>query len=194
MFLSDGVFAIAMTLLVLEVRLPDLAATITNDELSTALLELGGRLFAYALSFAVLATFWVGHWRRFRKIERADVRLAWINVLLLGLVAFIPFPTAVIGEFGNLPAAVALYAVTLSLAGLAGTLSWFYAARARLLLPGTPTSLRASGTLRALVLPVVMLGSLLLLPVMGVFVVEWSWLLILPLVVLTRPPRIPGKT
>ena len=122
--------------------------------------------------------------------ENEGVSLA----LQLGFVGFIPFPTAVIGEFGNLPAAVALYAVTLSLAGLAGTLSWFYAVRARLLLPGTPTSLRASGTLRALVLPVVMLGSLLLLPVMGVFVVEWSWLLILPLVVLTRPPRIPGKT
>jgi uncharacterized membrane protein len=88
-FLSDGVFAIAMTLLVLEVRLPELPAGATNDELVAAIAGIWPRLFAYALSFSILSLYWIAHWRRFGQIERADTRLAGINLLLLALVALI---------------------------------------------------------------------------------------------------------
>ena len=183
-FLSDGVFAIAMTLLVLDVRLPDLPANIAPDRFADALSALALPVLAYALSFAVLGTLWVAHWRRFRTIERVDPRLVWINLLLLALVAFMPFPTSVIGRHGDQPLAVVLYASTL--AALSGTGAWFYAARHDLLVPGSPRDLRDAGVLRALVVPAVMLGSLLLLPFVDAYAVEWSWLLILPLLVLVR--------
>ena len=118
-FLSDGVFAIAMTILVLEVRLPELPAGASNDELLAAIVGLGPRLFAYALSFSILSLYWIAHWRRFGQIERADGMLATLNLLLLALIALIPFPTGLVGIAAGSPAAVVLYAVTLAGAGLA---------------------------------------------------------------------------
>lgn len=191
-FLSDAVFAIAMTILVLELRLPELPESVTGDGLRDALWGMAPRFGAYALSFAILGSFWVSHWRRYHRVARADGRLAWLNLLFLGLVAVIPFPTAVIGEHGDLPIAVVLYAVTLSAAGLAGTMAWLHAGRAGLAAPGTPLDLRGSGTLRALVVPAVLLGSLVLLPVAGPYAVELSWLAIVPLSILVRPAARPA--
>jgi uncharacterized membrane protein len=188
-FLSDAVFAIAMTLLVLELRLPALEEPGDGDALRDALLAIVPRLGAYALSFAILGAYWLSHWRRYHRVARADGRLAWLNLLFLGLVAVIPFPTAVIGEHGDLPLAVVLYALSLSLAGLAGTVAWLYASRAGLTADGTPTGLRDSGTLRGLVVPAVLLGSLVLLPVLGPYGVELSWIAIVPLSILARPAR-----
>jgi len=187
-FLSDAVFAIAMTILVLELRLPDLPDGVTGDGLRDALAAMAPRFAAYALSFAILGAYWVSHWRRYQRIERANGRLAWLNLAFLGLIAAIPFPTAVIGEHGDLPIAVVLYAATLSAAGLAGTFAWVYAGRAGLTAPGTRLDLRGSGTLRALVVPAVLVGSLALLPVLGPYGTELSWLVIVPLSILTRPP------
>lgn len=186
-FLSDAVFAIAMTLLVLELRLPALPGPVDTGALRDALVALAPRFGAYALSFAILGAYWVAHWRRYRHIARADGRLAWLNLLFLGLVAIIPFPTAVIGEHGDLPIAVVLYAASLSLAGLAATVAWTYAVRAGLTGAEVPSGIRESGTLRGLVVPVVLLGSLALLPVIGPYGVELSWLAIVPLSVLARP-------
>lgn len=188
-FLSDAVFAIAMTILVLELRITELPGAVTGDVLQDALVEVAPRFAAYALSFAILGAYWVSHWRRYRFVARADGRLAWLNLLFLGLIAVIPFPTAVIGEHGDLAAAVVLYAVTLALAGLAGTWAWLYAVRAGLTASRAPLDIRGSGTLRALVVPAVLLGSLVLLPVLGPYAVELSWLAIVPLSFLARPGR-----
>ena len=92
-------------------------------------------VFAYVLSFATIGLYWLAHWRRFRYIARVDYRLVAYNLVLLGLIAFIPFPTVVLGEHGDLASAVILYAVALSAAGLAGPLTWLYAWRAGLTVP-----------------------------------------------------------
>ena len=92
----------------------------------------------------------------------------------------IPFPTALIGEHGDTPIAVAVYAAALSVAGIAGFLSWIYATRAGLLKADAPGDLVRSGAVRGLVVPVVMLGSLLLLPFASPYFIEATWLLILP--------------
>ena len=180
MFFSDAVFAIAITLLVLELRLPDLPANASEHEVLTALGDTAPRIFAWVLSFATIGLYWLAHWRRFRFIARIDERMAALNLVLLGLIAFVPFPTALIGEHGDLVPVVALYAVTLAAAGVMGPLSWVYAYRSGLARPDTDERVARLGALRGFSVPIVMLASLVLLPFVTPSVVESIWLLIIP--------------
>ena len=180
-FFSDAVFAIAMTLLVIELHVPDLVGAVTSDVMLQALADLAPRLFAYALSFAVIGSYWLSHWRRYAFIRCADERLALLNLLLLGVVALIPFPTALIGEYGDLGVVAAFYAIVLAIGGLAGTATWLYAARAGLLVEGVTATEVRTGEWRGLSVPIVMLGSLILIPLFGPGPAELSWLLIIPL-------------
>jgi uncharacterized membrane protein len=179
-FFSDAVFAIAITLLILEIRLPELPDPATGEEVAEALRSILPAIGAYALSFATIGLYWLAHWRRYRSIERADETLAALNLVGLGLVAFIPFPTALIGSHGDTPLVVAIYAIALSAAGVAGTVTWLYARRAGLIRRDLPAALVRVGALRGLAVPVVMLGSLPLLGVVGPYGVELAWLLIVP--------------
>ena len=111
---SDGVFAIAITLLILYVEVPD----VSDSELPQALRDLGGNLSAYAIGFAVIGMFWYGHHKLFSTLVRSDAQLVVGNLLLLGLIALMPFTTALLGEYGE-PIAVALYALNVGAAALA---------------------------------------------------------------------------
>lgn len=131
--LSDGVFAIAITLLILEIAVP---ARTSDAGLPKALLGLWPRYLAYLLSFVVIARFWVSHRQAFRLIVRADAALVWLNLLLLMFVAFLPFPTAVVGQHTGSPAAAVLYATSVLLVSLASAAYWWYASGSgRLLRP-----------------------------------------------------------
>jgi len=121
--LSDGVFAIAMTLLILEIAVPAPGVT----DLPKALLRLWPHYLAYVLSFVVIARFWVAHHVSFRLIARYDGVLVWLNLLLLMFVSFLPFPTAVLGAHNGEPAAAVLYAAAVILTGTASTAYWWYA-------------------------------------------------------------------
>lgn len=176
--LSDGVFAIAITLLILEIAVP---ATTTNAELPSALLRLWPRYLAYVVSFVVIARFWMTHRLAFRLIARDDGVLVWLNLLMLMLVAFLPFPTAVVGAHAGLPAAAVLYATSVILASIASAAYWWYASgRGNLLRPdvgrGQVRALRARGlsgpVLFALTLPVA-----LFVP----YAAEIMWILVFPL-------------
>ncbi len=120
--LSDGVFAIAITLLILEIAVPA-----TTSDLPKALLALWPQYLAYVLSFVVIARFWVTHHLAFRLIARYDGVLVWLNLVLLMFVAFLPFPTAVLGEHNGSPSAAVLYGAAVVLAGAASTAYWWYA-------------------------------------------------------------------
>jgi uncharacterized membrane protein len=125
-FLSDGVFAIAMTLLAVELALPEVTSESTAD-LGHRLLALGPRYFSYALSFLVIASYWRSHQRTFRYIVRLDSRFVWLNLLLLMCIAFLPFPTSLLGNYASDVAAVSLYAGTLAITGLVVLGMWVYA-------------------------------------------------------------------
>jgi uncharacterized membrane protein len=190
-FFSDAVFAIAITLLVIEVRLPALPADATEADVIAGIRATLPQIFAYVLSFATIGLYWLAHWRRFRYIVHVDSRLVAYNLVLLGFIAFIPFPTAVLGEHGDLVPAVVLYAVVLSAAGVVGPLTWLYAWRAGLAAPGLTDRYALLSAARGFSVPVVMLGSLLFLPVVGTTGVEVLWLLIAPVqMVLNRVVRI----
>jgi uncharacterized membrane protein len=127
--LSDGVFAIALTLLVLNIAVPTVDP---HSRLGSALLDQGSEFESYALSFAVIALLWVRHHNLLRAIRHIDGRFTAMNLVYLGFVAFLPYPTRVLGTYGNEPAAVVLYAVTVSIVALIGAASRSYALRAQL--------------------------------------------------------------
>ncbi len=127
-FFSDAVFAIAITLLAIDIRLPE-AAGDGGQRLEEAILALAPVVFNYALSFAAIGLYWLAHWRRYDYVERADEGLAVINLAHLGFIALIPFPTALLGQHGDERASVTVYVLVVSAAGIVGTLSWLYAYR-----------------------------------------------------------------
>ena len=124
--LTDGVFAIVMTLLILEIHVPEIAEGLVDAELPAKLAELGPKLFSYALSFVILGVLWVGHHNQFYFIKRADRSLLWINILFLMFVAFIPFSAALLGEYGRNQLSVVIYGANLIVAGLILYLHWWY--------------------------------------------------------------------
>lgn len=176
-FFSDAVFAIAITLLALEIRLPALGENPTNDQLLQALLALWPKYLSYAISFLVIGSFWLGHHRRFRFILRYDTRLLLLNILLLMGIAFIPFPTAVIGEYGNRTATI-FYALVMTIAGLLNAAVWLYAShRNRLIETSFAPQKRQRETMRVFILPVLFLLSIGL-AFINDDLAKFSWLLI----------------
>jgi uncharacterized membrane protein len=115
---SDGVFAIAITLLVLGLAVPTGERAANERGLIDALEALWPNVLAYALSFAVIGIMWNNHHMLFRTVERLD-RTTWLlNLLLLGITAFIPFSTAVLGAHYELRPAAVLYGLTLVAASI----------------------------------------------------------------------------
>jgi uncharacterized membrane protein len=104
---SDGVFAIAITLLALELKVPHLESSPTSGQLAAQLLSQWPSYFAFLTSFFTVLVMWVHHHVIFRLVRRTDVRLLFANGLLLMLVTVVPFPTAVVAEYLMTPAAPA---------------------------------------------------------------------------------------
>jgi uncharacterized membrane protein len=123
---SDGVFAIAITLLVLEIRVPGQGAS-----LSSALLHHWPSYFAYAVSFLTIGIMWVNHHQLFKFVKATDRKLLFVNLGLLLCVAFVPFPTSVVAEFirnaGQARAAAVLYGVTFTVTAVFWQLLWYWA-------------------------------------------------------------------
>lgn len=133
-FFSDAVFAIAITLLVIELSVP--ADLTTDAELRAALAALGPNLFSFFLTFAVTALWWLSHHRLMRVLEHPHGALVVLNFVLLGAVAFLPFASGVLGHHGDLPTAVILYAATNVVASGSIVLMRLAARRLRLLRDG----------------------------------------------------------
>jgi uncharacterized membrane protein len=127
--LSDGVFAIALTLLVLGLAVPDGLGTEgeVNDALARQLPNLAGLV----LSFVVIGRFWMGHHELFARITRVDPTLRWLNLLYLAPVCITPFSTRVLAVYGDYALPTAIYGLTMAATGLAAWGMGRYA-RARL--------------------------------------------------------------
>jgi uncharacterized membrane protein len=143
---SDGVFAIAITLLIIEVRVPDSEA----GELARDLANLWPAYAAYVVSFVIIGIIWVNHHEIFEGLAAVDRPLLFLNLLLLLTVAFLPFPTALLGDYiregDNAHIAAAVYGFNMTMIGLAFTAVWTYLVRVPSLLDpdvGTDGALRA---------------------------------------------------
>lgn len=156
-FFSDAVFAIAITLLVIDLKLPPAADLGSERAAWQALAATVPRLLGFVISFLVIGAYWVGHHRMFRHIVRYNDSLLWRNLLLLMWIAFLPFPTSVFSEYvrGQMP--LVLYAASLGFAGFSSVSLWRYASQHALVAPGThPETIRYL-TWGAVTIPVVCL-------------------------------------
>jgi uncharacterized membrane protein len=117
--LSDGVFAIAMTLLALDLKVPPLTGHVTSQQLVHALAQQTDSYWSFILSFYVIAIYWGGHRRLMRSVGVFNANLVRDTVFLLLIVAALPFPTSVLGQYGGTAFALALYGAFNALATLA---------------------------------------------------------------------------
>lgn len=130
---SDGVFAIAITLLILEIKMPQPGSERGAVRLVDVLLGLWPAYFAYVLSFVMIGIYWANHHYIFKLIEKTDHILNLLNLLFLMFIAFLPLPTEVLGTYlpdkANQVAAAIFYAIGLLLPAAGWLLVWLYAAR-----------------------------------------------------------------
>ncbi len=180
--LSDGIFAIIMTILVLDLAVPDAPVTNADAALRAFLAEDWPKLLIYFKGFLLLGVFWVIHHKQFYAIRRTDGAFIWINIIFLMLVALAPFTTSLEGEYGNLSLASFIFDANIFAVGLVSMLLWFYATRNRRLVSGeefTPQRIRIS-RYRSMVVP----GCALLAMGLSLVIPVWSSLayLMIPLI------------
>jgi uncharacterized membrane protein len=136
--LSDGIFAVAMTLLVLDLRVPVRDAIHSEHDLWQALLVLSPRLLIFLMSVMTIGIFWVGQQTQLNHFARADRNLAWIHIAFLCAVCLTPFSTSLLAEFIHYRTALLVYWFNILLLGVALYWSWSYATRAKLLSDDLP--------------------------------------------------------
>jgi len=177
--LSDGVFAIAITLLILDIRVPDIPEKMVASQLPGALLSLWPNYLGYFLSFVGISAFWTIHHSIFRPIKAYDRILLYLNFLFLMVVAFVPFPTSLLGEYGDHQLPVAIYAATLAVGRLLLTAIHWYSARNDQLLdePLDPATVRFF-LIRGLTIPAIFLLSIGI-SFFSVSLAIWMWLVML---------------
>lgn len=167
--LVDGIFAIAMTLLVLNLNIPQLVYPVPDATMQNILIGLGPKLFTYALSFILLAIFWRVNHNQFYHITRANTSLLWITILWLLFVALVPFSTSLTGEYGYLTSAQVFFSINLLIIGSLSALIWYYATEKNLI--GDKLSFKEIKNIRRLnlVLPAVSLLAI------GMAFINPSW-------------------
>lgn len=124
---SDGVFAIAMTLLVLDIHVPLSEAVHSEGELMRAFCTLTPRLLSYFLSFLTLGIFWTGQSAQYTYIERSDRNLNWISLFFLLAVSILPFTTAFLSEYIHFRFAIGVYWFNILMLGVLVYVHWAYA-------------------------------------------------------------------
>lgn len=125
---SDGVFAIAITILVLNIKVPELSpGAIQHGGLWRMVIDQWPKLLSYVISFGIVGLYWVGHHLMFHYIKHTDRVFLFLNNIYLMVIAFMPYPAALLGQYGNEQAAIAIYGGTLITAGLMYTMLWRYA-------------------------------------------------------------------
>jgi uncharacterized membrane protein len=187
--LSDGVFAIAMTLIVLEIHVPELPAGATDADLWNQLLLLAPRFVTYLLSFLTLGIFWSGQQTQLNHMARADRDLSWMYVGFLAFVSLMPFTTSLLAENIELRLSLLIYWANIFVLGSILFGAWLYARRAGLLKDEAGTDVDRAIRRRILVAQALYAFGALLC----VFSTAWSiaWIVLVQLNFATGP-RLPG--
>ncbi|WP_300598251.1 TMEM175 family protein [Niabella sp.] len=127
--ISDGVFGVALTLLVLEIRVPVMESIHSEQDLVQAFFALKSKFLVYFLAFMTTGIFWVGHSSQYKYIEGSDRNLNWINLLFLLSVTMLPFTTAFLGDYMHFKFPIAVYWLNIFLLGTMLYINWAYACR-----------------------------------------------------------------
>jgi uncharacterized membrane protein len=181
-FFSDAVFAIAITLITVNIKLPA-----SDDHLPTVrhyLIDQLPQYQSYFVSFLVIGLYWMGHHHYFRYIERYNLTLLGLNMGFLMCIGFLPFPTSILDNYDGQRLAVAFYAFSMAVTGLMKAILWWYASRHHRLVARDlhPRQIRAL-SYYTLVPPLVFFSSMLI-DIFNPTIAQFSWLLIAVLFVL----------
>jgi uncharacterized membrane protein len=180
-FFSDAVFAIALTLLALDLRVTDLRGDPdAPSSMLSALDDLVPQLVAYGVGFLLLAKYWLAHHRFMSRIGAIDGRFMGLNLTYLGFVALLPFPTALIGEYESNPISGVAFALALATVSLMETVLLVHAHRARLFIrPSTSAQFRheALGSIQPAIMFVITIPIAFINPTYMLL----SWLVAAPL-------------
>lgn len=157
-YLTDAVLAIVMTLLVLEITVPQLTHSEASKELTRELVELWPMFLSYATSFIILGFGWMGDIDQLHSVKRVYRTFLWLTILYLMFIAVIPFSTALLGEYGDQQVSVIICGINLLIAAFWYNVKWWYASRNRLLIDqdSDPNIIRAT-TRRYLIAPIMYL-------------------------------------
>jgi uncharacterized membrane protein len=182
--LTDGIFAFAMTLLVLSLNVPEGLRDPSDAVILATLADQIPALFHYVLAFFILASFWIAHHAQVDQLRHIDRAFLWINIAALMFVALVPFSVSLIGDYPDATFAVVIFEANLLFVGLLFAAQWRYAAHdGRLVRPGTDIR---RGNLRVMVVPAVSAVAILLA------LAGWSWstaaYAVIPLVMRFIPP------
>ncbi len=139
--ISDGIFAVAMTLLVLDLHAPARDAIPSERDLANALLALAPRLLVYMMSFLTLGIFWVGQQTQLNHLSRSSRSLTWMHLAFLFFVSITPFSTILLAEFLAFRLALLLYWLNILALGLTLYLSWNCALESALTKPDLPSEI-----------------------------------------------------
>jgi uncharacterized membrane protein len=175
--LSDGIFAIAMTLLVLSIPVPQLGGNPSDAQVRDAISAFLPSLFSFALSFLLIGMYWTVHHRTFRSLTGIDGSLMWLNLLTLLMLCLVPFSTSFVDRYGNRAPALQFYYGNLGLIGVGFWLIGRRAARRHMLrLPeagDTPRWVRS-------VVPIAVFGLGILFAPLSPQLDSFVWVLMFP--------------
>lgn len=149
--LSDGIFAVAMTLLVLDLHTPSASQVHAEGQLLHALAALAPQWIVYSMSFLTLGIFWAGQQTQLNHIEQCTRDLTWIHLGFLFTVTLLPLTTRLLGDFVHYRVAVGIYWLNILAAGAMLYWSWAHATHALLIKPDTRAEIRNSICRRILI-------------------------------------------
>ncbi|KQC04826.1 MAG: hypothetical protein APR53_09605 [Methanoculleus sp. SDB] len=156
--LSDGIYAIAFTLAMLNIGVGDLAGGTPAGTLHPGLFGLAPQMLHYAIAFFTPGAFWIGHTQQFHSVRQVDRGFLWWNILSLLCVGLLPFSTSLVGDYSSSPYAVSVFALNMCAIGSFNALGWRHALAVPLTDPERDAD-RAAGSLRrTLVIPVLSLA------------------------------------
>lgn len=173
--LVDGIFAIAMTLLVLSIVVPDNLGSLSEAAFQANLTKIIPKLFIYGLSFLLLASFWRANHKQFYHIKSANPSFLTINIVWLMFVSLVPFSTTLMGEYGHYYTSNVIFQTNLFMVGILNYLIWYYAAKNNLVDEKMDPDMISRYKKFNLYLPILSLMAI----VLSFFIYSWSSLIYL---------------
>ena len=178
---SDAIFAFAMTLLAVNIRVPEIAQDLVGSQLNVELANLTPKFIGYGLSFFISASFWIFYHRIFSNIKRYDRTLIWLNLCFLFFIVLIPFPSDLIGRYLSREISIVIYATMMATTGFVLSLIWSYASSNHRLIDEGLSNLRIRRlSTRTYITPIVFLVSIPASFALGEFT-PVLWLFVWPL-------------
>jgi len=183
---SDGVFAVAITLLVLNIDVPQVSKQLVDVKLSSEVWALWPKFGAFAISFVIIGLFWIFHHMMFRVIKQYTPLFLWMNLLLLMCIVFIPFSAALFSEYPSTEIATMFYAGSWAVPSLILALMWWYAIKDRRLVDKDYNIMDGRHAICAFLTTGLIFLLSMPIALINVVAAQYFWLLIIPTQFLQR--------